>query len=42
MCVPLDECRELFESEREIFQLLKGTGEWQREAALRLSLIDKP
>jgi hypothetical protein len=41
MCLPLDECRELFESEREIFQLLKGTGEWQREAALRLSLIDK-
>jgi hypothetical protein len=42
MCLPLDECRELFESERDIFRLLKGTGEWQREPALRLSLIDKP
>ncbi|KAJ7856113.1 hypothetical protein B0H14DRAFT_2579062 [Mycena olivaceomarginata] len=25
MCLPLDECRELFESERDIFRLLKGT-----------------
>ncbi|KAJ7708486.1 hypothetical protein B0H14DRAFT_2646621 [Mycena olivaceomarginata] len=25
MCLPLDECRELFESEREIFRLLVGT-----------------
>jgi hypothetical protein len=39
MCLPLDECRGLFESERDIFRLLKSIGEWQREAALRLSLI---
>ncbi|KAJ7733114.1 hypothetical protein B0H16DRAFT_170569 [Mycena metata] len=25
MCLPLDDCRELFESERDIFRLLKGT-----------------
>ncbi|KAJ7264104.1 hypothetical protein B0H12DRAFT_1102861 [Mycena haematopus] len=24
-CLPLDECRELFESEKDIFQMLKGT-----------------
>jgi hypothetical protein len=27
MCLPLDDCRELFESERDIFRLLKSTGE---------------
>ncbi|KAJ7801259.1 hypothetical protein B0H14DRAFT_2615537 [Mycena olivaceomarginata] len=25
MCLPLDDCRELFENERDIFRLLKGT-----------------
>ncbi|KAJ6530098.1 hypothetical protein B0H19DRAFT_1328080 [Mycena capillaripes] len=25
MCLPLDDCRELFESEKHIFQVLKGT-----------------
>ncbi|KAJ7250566.1 hypothetical protein C8J57DRAFT_1238971 [Mycena rebaudengoi] len=25
MCLPLDDCRELFESERDIFRLLRGT-----------------
>jgi hypothetical protein len=41
MCLPLDDCRELFESERDIFRLLKGTGEWQMRSGIK-ALIDKP
>ncbi|KAJ7797812.1 hypothetical protein B0H14DRAFT_2618591 [Mycena olivaceomarginata] len=40
MCLPLDECRELFESEREIFQLLKGTGKEARKKA-ELEVINR-
>jgi hypothetical protein len=38
MCLPLDDCRELFESERDIFRLLKGMGKWQMSTE---ALIDK-
>lgn len=40
MCLPLDDCRELFESERDIFRLLKGTGEWPMRSNIK-ALIDK-
>jgi hypothetical protein len=40
MCLPLDNCRELFENERDIFRLLKGTGEWQMRSGTE-ALIDR-
>jgi hypothetical protein len=40
MCLPLDDCRELFESERDIFRLLKGMGKWQMRSSTE-ALIDK-
>jgi hypothetical protein len=40
MCLPLDDCRELFESERDLFRLLKGMGKWQTRSSTE-ALIDK-